>query len=181
MPAVILDQVVDFSPMIELQDSPDTLIASLNLFSVDYHSTTAIEIGKEKAEDALISARERGGERNFLTMKNPELKAFRIPFFPLDKNIKAQDIQSFRSFAMAGINDSLRTDAEVVNRYMSQILRDVAKTKEKIFAEAVMGRAYNGVGGAANSAYNWYTEWGATQKSVAVDFASTTVSPAATI
>ena len=74
MPAVILDQVVDFSPMIELQDSPDTLIASLNLFSVDYHSTTAIEIGKEKAEDALISARERGGERNFLTMKNPELK-----------------------------------------------------------------------------------------------------------
>lgn len=181
MPAVILDQVVDFSPMIELQDSPDTLIASLNLFSVDYHSTTAIEIGKEKAEDALISARERGGERNFLTMKNPQLKAFRIPFFPLDKNIKAQDIQSFRSFAMAGINDSLRTDAEVVNRYMSQILRDVAKTKEKIFAEAVMGRAYNGVGGAANSAYNWYTEWGATQKSVAVDFASTTVSPAATI
>ncbi len=48
MPAVILDQVVDFSPMIELQDSPDTLIASLNLFSVDYHSTTAIEIGKKK-------------------------------------------------------------------------------------------------------------------------------------
>ncbi|QOI68059.1 major head protein [Escherichia phage VEcB] len=181
MPAIILDQVVDFSPMIELQETPDTLIASLNLFDVQYHATTAIEIGRQKNADGLIPARERGGERNFLTMDAPSVKVFRIPFFPLDKNIKAQDIQSFRSFAMGGINDNLRTEAEVVNRYMTQILRDVAKTKEKIFAEAVMGRAYNGVGGAANSAYNWYTEWGASQKSVSVDFSSTTVSPAATI
>lgn len=180
MPAVILDQVVDFSPMIELQDTPDTLIASLGLFDVQYHATTVVEIGKQKTQDGLIPARERGGERNFLTMDTPEVKVFRIPFFPLDKNIKAQDIQSFRSFAMAGINDSLRTEAEVVNRYMTQILRDAAKTKEKIFAEAVMGRAYTG-GGAANSAYNWYTEWNVTQKSVPVDFASTTVSPAATV
>ena len=132
MPAVILDQVVDFSPMIELQDSPDTLIASLGLFDVQYHATTVVEIGKQKTQDGLIPARERGGERNFLTMDTPEVKVFRIPFFPLDKNIKAQDIQSFRSFAMAGINDSLRTEAEVVNRYMTQILRDAAKTKEKI-------------------------------------------------
>lgn len=181
MPAIILDQVVDFSPMIELQDSPDTLIASLGLFETEYHATTAIEIGKEKVADGLIPARERGGERNFLTMDAPEVKVFRIPFFPLDKNIKAQDIQSFRSFAMAGINDSLRTEAEVVNRYMTQILRDVAKTKETIFADAVRGFAYNGPGGAANSAYNWYTVWNQTQKVVPIDFASTTQSPAAVI
>ena len=181
MPAIILDQVIDFSPMIELQDTPDTLIASLNLFDTYYHATTAIEIGKQKNADGLIPARERGGERNFLTMDAPSVKVFRIPFFPLDKNIKAQDIQSFRSFAMAGINDSLRTEAEVVNRYMTQIMRDVAKTKETIFADAVRGFAYNGPGGAANSAYNWYTEWNATQKVVPIDFASTTVSPAATV
>lgn len=181
MPAIILDQVVDFSPMIELQDSPDTLISSLGLFDTYYHQTTAIEIGKEKVNDGLIPARERGGERNFLTMAQPTVKVFRIPFFPLDKNIKAQDIQSFRSFAMAGINDQLRTEAEVVNRYMTQILRDVAKTKETIFANAVMGTAYVGTGGSVNSAYNWYTEWDATQKVVPIDFASTTVSPAATI
>ncbi len=181
MPAIILDQVIDFSPMIELQDTPDTLIASLGLFDTHYHATTAIEIGKQKNADGLIPARERGGERNFLTMDAPSVKVFRIPFFPLDKNIKAQDIQSFRSFAMAGINDSLRTEAEVVNRYMTQIMRDVAKTKETIFADAVRGFAYNGPGGAANSAYNWYTEWNATQKVVPIDFASTTVSPAATV
>lgn len=181
MPAIILDQVIDFSPMIELQDTPDTLIASLNLFDVTRHATTAIEIGKEKVADGLIPARERGGERNFLTMDAPEVKVFRIPFFPLDKNIKAQDIQSFRSFAMAGINDTLRSEAEVVNRYMTQILRDVAKTKETIYANAVMGYAYTGPNGARNSAYNWYTEWGVTQHTVAVDFTSTTVSPAAVI
>lgn len=181
MPAIILDQVVDFSPMIELQDTPDTLIASLGLFDTHYHATTAIEIGKQKNADGLIPARERGGERNFLIMDAPSVKVFRIPFFPLDKNIKAQDIQFFRSFAQAGINDSLRSEAEVVNRYMTQIMRDVAKTKETIFADAVRGFAYNGPGGAANSAYNWYTEWNATQKVVAVDFASTDVSPAATI
>lgn len=99
MPAIILDQVVDFSPMIELQDTPDTLIASLGLFDTHYHATTAIEIGKQKNADGLIPARERGGERNFLIMDAPSVKVFRIPFFPLDKNIKAQDIQSFRSFA----------------------------------------------------------------------------------
>lgn len=181
MPAVILDQVVDFSPMIELQKPVDTLIASLGLFEVSTHRTTVIEIGKQTRGAGLIPARERGGERNFLTMDTPVLKAFRIPFFPLDKNIKAQDIQSFRSFAMAGINDDLRSEAEVVNRYMGQILEDVAKTKEKIFAEAVRGVAYTGAGGANNSAYDWYVEWNATQKSVAVDFASTTVSPAAKI
>lgn len=182
MPAIILDQVVDFSPMIELQDTPDTLLASLNLFETSYHATTVIEIGKDKAGSGLIPARERGGERNFLTMTTPVVRTFRIPFFPLDKNIKAQDIQSFRSFAMAGINDQLRTEAEVVNRYMTQILKDVAKTKEKIMAEALQGTAYNGgVGGANNSLYNWYTEWSATQKTVSVDFASITVSPAATI
>lgn len=181
MAAIILDQVVDFSPMIDLQDTPDTLIASLNLFDTTYHATTAIEIGKQKVTDGLISARERGGERNFLTMNTPDVKVFRIPFFPLDKNIKAQDIQSFRSFAMAGINDSLRTEAEVVNRYMAQILRDVAKTKETIFAQAVMGKAYVGDNGSVNSAYDWYNVWGATQKVVPVDFASTTTSPAAVI
>lgn len=189
MPAILgLDQVVDLTPTLELVKSPNTLVASLGVFDTPvHHRTDAITVGRDQVKDGLIVARERGGERNWLTKSTPNLVPVRIPFFPLDHNIKAQDVQSFRTYASSTdlSADALRSLQEVVDRYTTQILRDVAKTKETILVQAIMGQAYVGTDADGfsnqNMNYNWYTVFGQTQHEVEVDFASNTVSPAAKI
>lgn len=189
MPAILgLDQVVDLTPTLELVKSPNTLVASLGVFDTPvHHRTDAITVGRDKAEDGLIVARERGGERNWLTKSTPNMVPVRIPFFPLDHNVKAQDVQSFRTYASSTdlSTDALRTLQEVIDRYTTQILRDVAKTKETILVQAIMGNAYVGTDpdgfSNKNMNYDWYEVFGQTQHVVPVDFTSTTESPASVI
>lgn len=179
--ANILEQVIDFTPLIQLEETQPTLLSSLGLFDVQHHATTLVSIGRDTENDSLIPARERGGERNWLSMNKEKLAAVSIPFFPLDHNITAQDIQSFRTYMISGLDDNLRTEQEVVQRYLRKILRDQARTKEQIYAAAVQGYAYTGAGGSVNAAYNWYDVWGQTQQAITIDFTSATVDPTAVI
>lgn len=174
------DRKVDFTPLIELAPTQNTLISSLGIFESYNHATTEIRVDRDVSSDKLIPARVRGGERNWLTTPGLNGVAVTIPFFPLDHNIKAQDIQSFLDFLNPDA-DRLTTQEQVVNRYLNQIRRNVAFTKERILADAVMGRAYVGQDAdgfqSQNQNYNWYDVFGVTQQSISIDFTSTTVDP----
>lgn len=176
-----VEQVVDFTPLLQLAPSEPTLLASLGLFEVNHERTTLVSVGRDVDSAGLIPARNRGGERNWDTRTDVSRKVFEIPFFPLDHNITAQDIQSLRSYGAVGFTDELRSQEEVVDRYMASIARKQAFTKEMIYSAAVQGYAYNGTGGSLNANYNWYDQWGQTQKTIEIDFTSTTVDPSEVI
>lgn len=179
--AINFEQVVDFTPLLQLQPTQPTLLASLDLFDVRHEATTMVAVGRDVANNALIPARNRAGERNWSTRGDVSRQVFEIPFFPLDHNITAQDIQSLRSYGAVGFTDELRTQEEVVNRYMQQIRINQAFTKEAIYSAAVRGFAYNGTGGSVNGNYNWYDVWGQTQQTITVDFSSSTIDPSEVI
>lgn len=181
-----LDQVIDFTPLIELEPTLPTLIDSLDLFSTEYHATDNVELARQSNSDSVIPARERGGERNWNAKSNPDWKVVKVPFFPLDHNIKAADVQSFRTYADPTYQGGLRTPEEVIQRYTADIRRKQALTKERILSSAVQGFQYVGSDAGNNFSnqnynYNWYDVWGQTQRSIAIDFASTTVNPATVI
>lgn len=174
------DKVIDFTPMIELVDTPNTLISSMNIFDTYRHATTLQEIVRTTSGDALIPARERGGERNWMTQTGYDVRPVRIPFFPLDHNIKAADVQDFRAF-LSTTDTVLESTQSVVSRYVETAMRNAAYTKEAILANALMGRQYVGVDrdGFSNENFNYdyYTLWGVTQETADVDFTSTTIDP----
>ena len=175
------EQVVDFTPLLELAPTPPTLLASLDLFDVSHERTTLIAVGRDVSDNNLIPARNRGGDRNWATKSEPNRKPLSIPFFPLDHNITAQDIQSLRSYGSVGFTEELRSQEEVVQRYMAVINRDIAYTKEAIYSAAVRGFAYNGTNGSLNANYNWYDVWGQTQQAITIDFTSDTIDPSEVI
>lgn len=177
--AVYGDQIVDLSPVLNLEQRVPRIITSLNLFSTDYHATDLIEVDRDVEAAGIIPARERNGERNWLTDNRPNGKIFRAPFFPLDHNIKPVDVQSFRDFLLRA--DELETIPATITRYTTKIQRAIDRTKERIFTASIMGYAFTGSTGSVNSAYNYYDEWGVTQQSIAIDFTSTTVDPASVI
>lgn len=179
--AINFEQVVDFTPLLELQPTQPTLLASLGLFDVRHEATTLVSVGRDVANNDLIPARNRAGERNWVTRSDVAMQAFTIPLYPLDKNITAQDIQSLRSYGAVGFSEELRSQEEVVNRYMQQIRVNQALTKEAIYSSAVRGFTFTGTGGSVNSNYNWYDVWGQTQQTISIDFSSSTVDPSEVI
>lgn len=165
-------KLYDFTPMFTVQEPVNTTVTSLNLFDVSYQRSTTVIVQREDTSTPVMEARQRQGERNFITSTGQLAVPFLIPFFNLDRNIKAVDVQNWRSFLEA---DTPRTVEQEVQTYMRRI-RDVhTKTKEKIFTEALLGRSY--AQPSAQSVYNYYDVWGVTQQVVEVDFASTTVDP----
>lgn len=181
MPGYLQNQFYDLTPLIEITERKPGIVESLDLFSVDYNRSTTARVERILDDKVLIEARQRQGERNWITSKQGEEKAFIIPFFPVDANIKAVDIQNFTDLLNLG-SDAPATLQQAVNRKLMQIRNAESVTKERIFTEAVMGRSYAGItADNANEHYDYYSTWGVTQKVVDVEFTSTTINPIDTI
>lgn len=179
--ANIFDQVVDWTPLLSLETRIPGVIGSLDLFETpDMHATDLVMVPRETNDSLVIPARLRNGERNWVTSNRPEEVPFRIPFFPLDHNVKPVDVQSYRAL-QAGNTQVLETVAQEVSRYTNRIQRSIDATKEMIWTSAILGTAFVGSTGASNSNYNYYTAFGQTQQVVTVDFTDDTVDPTAVI
>lgn len=171
------NQFYDLSPLIEITNRKVGVVESLNLFDINYDKATTVRAERIADEQHLIEARVRQGERNWITGTVPTEKAFIVPFFPVDANIKAVDVQNFTTLMELG-TDAPMTVQNAVNRKLTQIRNAESKTKERIFTEAVMGRSYAGITpDNANEHYDYYDVWGVTRHEVPVDFTSTDINP----
>lgn len=181
MPNFLTNQFYDLSPLIEITTRTPGVVESLDLFDINYDRSTTVRAQRIVDEQVLIEARQRQGERNLITGNQPSEVAFIVPFFPVDANIKAVDVQNFTNLLDLG-EDTPATVQQAVTRKLNQIRNAESVTKERIFTEAVMGRSYAGVTAAnANEHYDYYQTWGVTQEVVDVAFSSTTVNPTDTI
>ena len=164
--------IVDYSRHIELVPRVNKLTAQLGLFTKVFGVSDVAEVERVQEIVSLFQARARGGERNFIGSEDAEFNHFKIPFFPLDRSITAQDIQNFRQYGEANAPKTLGVE---VARVMRRIRNSHDQLIEKVSMEAIQGRSYTG--GGVGTVYNYYTAWGATQKTADVDFTDAATDP----
>lgn len=165
-------QILDFSSMLEIVPRIDQLITNMNLFTEHFGRTTIAQV--ERVDEGVrdIEARRRGGERNYVGSEKVRLKNFNIPFFPLDRQINAADIQNFRAY---GTENAPKTVEQEVTRILTRLRRYHSQLKEKALFAAVMGNSYSG--GDTRAEYDYYAEWGVTQVRADVDFTKMATDP----
>ena len=164
--------ILDYSKHIELVPRVHTLVNDMNLFTDVFGSTTVAQAERVVEKTGLISARKRGGERNFVDSEDARTENFNIPFFPLDRHIKAADIQNFRAYGEGNAPKTLESE---IARIMARIKRFQAQLKERAMVAAIMGTSW--APNDPDATYDYYTVWGLTQATANVNFTTTTIDP----
>lgn len=165
-------QILDFSTLIEIVPRIDQLITNMNLFTPHYLQTTIAQV--ERIDEGVkdIKATRRGGVRQYVGSERVRLKNFNVPFFPLDRQITAGDIQNFRMYGTENVPQTV--EAEVI-RVLKRLNNYFMNLKEKAMFATLMGYSYDG--GDTRSQYNYYDEWGVDQVQADVDFTQTLIDP----
>lgn len=166
-------QILDYTGLFEVTPRVNKLVTSLGLHSQYFGSTTVAQIERVVETTDSIVAKQRGGERTYASSEVATIKNFNIPFFPLDRQISRQDIQNFRAY---GDPNAPKTVQQEVDRVMRRLRRAHANLFEKALITAMFGASY--APGDANATYNWFTEWGVSQKDADINFTTATVNPA---
>lgn len=165
-------QIVDLGATLEIVPRQYRLITNMNLFQAYHGITTIAQVERVDEMVTDIPARRRGGERNYVGTEKAQLKNFNIPFFNLDRQINAADVQNFRKYFTA---EAPKSVADVVERVVRRIRISHEQLKEKAMLQAVMGKSWSPQDPTAQ--YNYFTEWGVTQQHADVDFTDVAVDP----
>lgn len=165
-------QILDFTSMLEIVPREYRLITDMNLFTEYRGKTTVAQVERIDETVGDFEARRRGGERNYIGTESARLENFNIPFFPLDRQINAADIQNFRAY---GTENAPKTVEQEVIRVLARLRRYHAQLKEKAMFAAVMGVSY--APGDRRAQYNYYDVWGVDQHTAPVNFADPAIDP----
>lgn len=165
-------QIVNLGAALELVPRQYRLITNMDLFTAYHGETTIARVERVDEIVADIPARRRGGERNYVGSEKAQIKNFNIPFFPLDRQITAADVQNFRKYFTT---DAPRTVEDVVARVVKRIRVSHEQLKEKAMVQAIMGKSWSPQDPTAQ--YNYFTEWGVTQHTANINFTDVAVDP----
>lgn len=148
------------------------LITGMGLFATHNIETTVAQVEFVQEKLADIPARARGGERNYVSSEDAKTVNLTVPFYPLDKAIRAADIQSFREYGTGNTSKTVMTE---VARVMKRIRSSHAQLGEKLMAKAIQGVGLNAAG--VGSDINYYTAFGQTKTSIDIKLDSADVDP----
>lgn len=165
-------QILDYTGMLEIVPREYRMITDMNLFTPYYGRTTTAQVERIDENVGDFEARRRGGERNYVGAEGAFLKNFNIPFFPLDRQINAADVQNFRAY---GSENAPKTVEMEVTRVLARLRRYHAQLKEKAMIAAVMGVSY--APGDRRAQYNYFDEWNVVQRQANVNFADPAIDP----
>lgn len=169
--------VLDYTPLATLVERTDNALDALGLFEEIFGQTTTAELERITQGSDTIEAKERGGDRNYSGDEQSQIEYFRIPFFPLDKLAKPQDVQDFREY---GEPNTPATVERRVEKNISRIRRSHDFLRRAAMYECLKGNTY--AQGLAGSQYikNYATVWGVTGDvfTGGIDFTNATLDPA---
>ena len=165
-------QIVDLGVTLEIVPRQYRLITNMDLFTAYHGVTTVAQIERVDEVVTDFPARRRQGERNYVGTEKAQLKNFNIPFFPLDRQITAADVQNFRKYFTA---DAPKSVEDVVARVVKRIRISHEQLKEKAMLQAIMGKSWAPQDPTAQ--YNYFTEWGVTQHTANIDFTDVATDP----
>jgi hypothetical protein len=161
----------DFTPMTALVERNTNLLQELGLFETIFGTSTVAAVERETEGSDAISAKERGGERNYASKNTAQTEYFKIPFYPLDFKQTAADIQDFREFATS---DNPMTANSGLARALKRITLSHDKLKTQVMYNALKGSTSGG----GQYTIDLATKWGVTATTANVDFTNAAVNPA---
>ena len=164
--------LLDYSKEINKFPKVWDLISGMGLFSDHNIETTVAQVEFVQEKLADIQARARGGERNYVTSEDAQTVNLTVPFYPLDKAIRAADIQNFREYGTGNVSKTVMTE---VARSMNRVRKSHSSLRESLMAKAIQGIGKN-AGGVGHDV-NYYTAFGQTKTSINVDLSSADVDP----
>ncbi|AUR87519.1 major capsid protein E [Vibrio phage 1.101.O._10N.261.45.C6] len=167
--------LVDYTKEINKFPKVWDLISGMGLFSPHNIQTTVAQIEFVQEKVADIAARQRGGERNYVNSEDAETVNLSVPFYPLDKSIRAADIQNFREY---GTGNTEKTVMQEVARSMNRVRKSHSQLREKLMANAIQGVGLNAKG--VGKSVDYYAEFGQTKVSLDVELTSADVDPSVT-
>lgn len=161
----------DFTPMTALVERNTNLLQELGLFETIFGKTTVAVVERETEASDTISAKERGGDRNYAGKNTAQTEYFPIPFYPLDFKQTAADLQDFREFATS---DTPLT----ANSGLAKALKRITLSHDKLKTQVMYNALKGTTSGGGQYTINLATKWGVTATTANVDFTDDTVNPA---
>lgn len=170
-------EVQDFTPLVDLVERTDNALEALGLFEEFFGNTTTVEVERVTVGHDEIEDKARGGERNYADVDQAQAEFFRIPFFPMDGYVKANDVQDFRAY---GEENAPATVDTRVERKMTRIQNSHDKLRRRAMYHALVSGETFAPSGATQYVKNYATTWGVTGDVVtdSIDFTVATADPA---
>lgn len=166
-------QILDMGVALELVPRQYRLITGMDLFQSFHGRTTVAQVERLDEVVTDFPARRRQGERNYVGTEKAQVKNFNIPFFPLDRQITAADVQNFRAYFSD--TNAPRSVQDVVTRVVRRIRVSHEQLKEKAMLQTVMGKSWAPQD--PNAQYNWFEEWGVSQHTANINFTDVSIDP----
>ena len=129
--------VKSLSEAINVLPETTTIIRDSKLFSPVFLTTTTTEVEYREGAFSLVPAVERGTGGVPVAQKQRRMHAFRVPHFPVDDRILAEDVQNVRAF---GTENKLTTVVEMVNDKLADAKANLEYTREHLQLGALLGK-----------------------------------------
>ena len=149
--------VKSLSEAINVLPETTTIIRDSKLFSPVFLTTTTTEVEYREGAFSLVPAVERGTGGVPVAQKQRRMHAFRVPHFPVDDRILAEDVQNVRAF---GTENKLTTVVEMVNDKLADAKANLEYTREHLMLGALLGKVLDKDG---DVLCDIHTEFGVTQ------------------
>jgi hypothetical protein len=146
-----------------------TKIGAMNLFTPKPISTTTILIDELDGRLSLVPSTPRGGPATKKASGKRRTRSFRATHLSLGRLVLAEDSQGVREF---GSEDQAEGVANVVNSRLQELKNDILVTREYQRIGAIKGQVLDEDGTTVLA--DMYSEFGVTQKTVAMALASNT-------
>lgn len=169
-------EVKNYAVLTELLDyRTDKIIDSLGIFGTDkFHTSTVAEVQRKTRSLDNIVAQPRRGERNFAGRDKVIKRNFDVPFFPLDTEFSAAEVQDLKKF---GSVDEPQDMNSVVSDVLTRINGSHARLQTKSRYQALKGYSYSP--NWTQGQYDYATEFGVTRPTdVAITFYDESLDPA---
>lgn len=149
-------------------------IGEIGVFPETYIPTTTVAVEVIDGELNLLPMRERGGPPSLGTRGRSSVRAFAVPHIPHDDIVVAADVQN--RLSRFGEATGLEAVADHVNGKLLTMRRKHAITLEFMRAGALAGTVLDYDGSVV---FNYFTEFGITEKTVDFDLGNAAANVAA--
>jgi hypothetical protein len=141
-------------------------IGKLGLFRSKGITTTTVVVEEKDGQLTLITTSPRGGPGSQLVRDARRARSFVVPHLERDAKVQADEVQGVRAF---GSEDATQAVQTLINERLETLRAMHEVTHEYLRVGALKGLILDGDG---STIYNLFTEFGVTQQSVEIDFAS---------
>jgi hypothetical protein len=147
-------------------------LEQLGIFGNTPVATTQIAIQFMNGVLNLLPTRERLAPPTYGMPEKRNIRSFVIPHIPHEDFVFAAEVQNILALSGGNLNpNALENVADLVNRKLARMQAKHAITWEHMRAGAIKGQLLDSDG---STIYNWFTEFGVTEKVIDFPFTTTT-------